>query len=52
MTITNDNLLEMREDFSLELRFDTFFGPPPSGVTLSPNVTTITIEDDDDVTGM
>jgi hypothetical protein len=50
VTIANDNLSEMREDFQLELRFDTFFGEPSSGVTLSPNVTTITI--DDDVTGM
>ncbi len=50
VTIVNDNLSEMREDFQLELRFDTFFSDPPSGVTLSPNVTTITIDDDD--TGM
>ena len=50
VTIINDNLSEMRENFSLELRFDTFLGDPPSGVTLSPNITTITIEDDD--TGM
>ena len=52
VSIINDNLSEMGEDFQLELRFDTFIGDPPSGVTLSPNVTTITIDDDDDVSGM
>ena len=52
VSIINDNLSEMGEDFQLELGFDTFFGDPPSGVTLSPNVTTITINDDDDVSGM
>lgn len=52
VSIINDNQSEMGEDFQLELRFDTFIGDPPSGVTLSPNVTTITIDDDDDVPGM
>ena len=47
VTIISDNQLESREDFSLELMFDTFLGDPPAGVTLSPNVTTVTIEDDD-----
>lgn len=46
VTIINDDQSEAREDFTLELRFDPF-ADPPSGVTLSPSVTTITIEDDD-----
>ena len=45
VTIINDNQLESREDFSIELGF--LGDPPAAGVTLSPNITTITIEDDD-----
>ena len=51
VTIINDNQSEAREDFSLELRFDPFLVAVPAGVTLSPNVTTFTIEDDD-IAGM
>ena len=46
MTIEDDEQSEMKEDFILQLRFDTFTAPP-SGVTLSPNMSVITIEDDD-----
>ena len=50
--IINDNRSETVEDFSLELRFDPFLEAVPAGVTLSPNATTFTIEDDDIVAGM
>ena len=46
VTISDDKLLESTEDFNLELRFDPFV-TPPSGVILSPNVSTVSIEDDD-----
>ena len=47
VTIISDNQSEKRENFSLELRFDPFLVNVPAGVTLSPDVTIITIEDDD-----
>ena len=46
VTINDDELLESIEDFNLELRFDPFV-TQPSGVILSPNVSTVYIEDDD-----
>ena len=46
VTINDDELLESIEDFNLELRFDPFL-TQPSGVILSPNVSTVYIEDDD-----
>ena len=46
VTIKDDELLESTEVFDLELRFDPFV-TRPSGVILSPNVTTVYIEDDD-----
>ena len=46
VTINHDELLESIENFDLELRFDPFV-TPPSGVILSPNVSTVYIEDDD-----
>ena len=50
VTISDDSQSETREDFSLELRFDPF-DDPPRGVTFSPNVSMIIIEDDD-IAGM
>ena len=46
VTIIDDNLFEYKEDFDLELRFDPFVSPP-SGVILSPNISTIYIQDDE-----
>ena len=46
VTIIDDSQLEAREDFELELRFDPFV-QPPSGIILQPNVSTITILDND-----
>ena len=46
VTINDDDLLESTENFNLELRFDPFI-TRPSGVILSPNVSTVYIEDDD-----
>ena len=46
MEIFDDGILEMGEDFNLELRFDPF-GTPPSGVILQPSVATVFIQDDD-----
>ena len=46
VTINDDEILESIEDFDLELRFDPFV-TPPSGVILSPNVSTVYIEDND-----
>ena len=43
--INDDELLESIEDFNLELRFDPFF-TQPSGVVLSPDVSTVYIVDD------
>ena len=47
VTINGDKLLESIESFTLELRFDPFSGAAPSGVKLSPNVSTVFIQDDD-----
>ena len=47
VTINDDNLLESIENFNLELRFDPSVSQPPSGVQLSPNVSTVYIEDND-----
>ena len=46
VTIIDDNLVETVEDFNLELRYDPFFAVP-SGVVLSPNVSSVYILDDD-----
>ena len=46
VTIMDDELLESMEDFNLELRFDPVVSQT-LGVTLSPNVSTVYIEDDD-----
>ena len=45
--IFDDNLLEGLEDFYLELRFDPFLDPPPSGVMLEPAEAIVYIQDDD-----
>ena len=51
VTIIDDSSMEDAESFSLELRFDPFaLEPPPSQVILSPNVSLITILDDDEPT--
>ena len=46
VTIIDDDLFESVEDFNLELRYDPFVAVP-SGVVLSPNVSTVYILDDD-----
>ena len=46
VTIIDDDLFESVEDFNLELRFDPFL-PVPTGVILSPNVSTVYVLDDD-----
>jgi hypothetical protein len=48
MIIIDDSSMEDTESFSLELRFDPFALEPPSNVILSPNVSVVTISDDDD----
>jgi hypothetical protein len=48
VTIINDSSMEDTESFSLELGFDPFALESPSNVILSPNVSVITISDDDD----
>ena len=45
--IFDDNIVENIEDFDLELRFDPFLDPPPSGVILDPAVATVYIQDND-----
>ena len=49
VTIIDDSAFELNvEDFTLELRFDPFSLEPPSNVLiLCPNISTITILDDD-----
>ena len=46
--IFDDNVFESVEEFNLELRFDPISGTP-SGVKLFPNVTTVSIQDDDGI---
>ena len=46
--ILDDSSIEDTESFSLELRFDPFDILPPSNVVLSPNVSVVTILDDDE----
>ena len=48
VAILDDNSMEDRETFSLELRFDPFEIPPPSNVILTPNVSVVTILDNDE----
>ena len=51
MTILDDSSMEDAESFSLELMFDPFaLEPSPSNVILSPNVSEVTILDDDEPT--
>ena len=51
VTILDDSSMEDAESFSLELRFDPFaLEPPPSNVILSPNVSVVTVLDDDEPT--
>ena len=54
VTIIDDNDLEDAESFSLELRYSPFNAsdPPPSNILFSPNVSEVTIIDNDDNEGM
>ena len=49
MTTIDDGLVETTEDFDLELRFDPFLFQPRLGVLLLPNVSTVTILDNDGI---
>ena len=48
MAIVDDQLVEGTESFTLELRFDPFLMPHGSNILLSPNVSVVTVLDDDD----
>ena len=48
VTIIDDLIVEDAESFTLQLRFDPYELLPPSSVRLSPNVSVVTILDDDD----
>ena len=48
VTIIDDSSIEDTESFSLELRFDPFGILPSSNVVLHPNVSVVTILNDDE----
>ena len=52
VTIIDNLIVEDTESFTLQLRFDPFDLLPPSSVRLSPNVSVVTILDDDDDPGI
>lgn len=48
VAIADDQLVEGTESFTLQLRFDPFLIPRRSNILLSPNVSVVTVLDDDD----
>jgi hypothetical protein len=49
VTIIDDPLFELDQNFTLELRFDPFALEPPSNVILFPNTTTVDITDNEGI---